>query len=333
MKPKAVTPIIFLFFIISLVVGIIMVSYSSYSFNNISTQKIHGHLEDIIEIRTDHVMTFLDGKKERLTDFSSDLFIKEKLKELKGPSGEVSKKLSDYLRNNKIVLDESFYKIFVLNNEGKLVGTTNENEFGGDFSESSIFTKGKDTVYIREYFYDEEFKRDGITLSAPIFDDGDFLGVIGIKMNLDQLGDIVVSAGKFSQYEELYVLDSSSFMITPSKFLRGADKGVLVQEVDTVNAEGCLKFISGDDSEDSRINYFLNYRGEYVVGIYNPLPSTNWCLLVEIEVWGGLKTPQKEFIKNQIFTLIIIVMVMTLIGYFSGRFLEKKYSIKKRGRK
>ena len=179
-------------------------------------------------------------------------------------------------------------------------------------------------MYIRGYFYDEEFKRDGITLSAPIFDDGEFLGVVGIKMNLDQLGDIVVSAGKFSQYEELYVLDSNSFMITPSEFLRGADKGVLVQEVDTVNAESCLKLISGDGSEDSRINYFLNYRGEEVVGIYNPLPTTNWCLLIEIETEGGLKIPQHEFIKNQIFALIIIVIVVTLIGFFIGLFLDKR---------
>ena len=304
------------FLIVSLVGSAVLVGYSSYTYDTISTKNVHKHLEDIAKIRTSHIKTFLEGEEKRVIDFRSDVFIKNSLMELKAStSEEVMQELSEHLINNKIVVDESLYEVFVLNSEGKVMGTTNpEEEFEEDFSKDLIFLEGKDSIYIREYFYDEEFKRDGITLSAPISNKEEFLGVIIIKMALDQLKEIVVSAGEFSQHEELYILDKNSFMITPSKFLRGENKGILTQKVDTENAENCLDRTSvNDDRENTQINYFLNYRGEEVVGIYNHIPDTSWCLLIEIEVDGGLKIPQKEFLKSQIIISISVITLLTLL--------------------
>lgn len=333
---KLATTLMLSFFIAGLFASVVLVSYSSYGYNKISEKGIHKHLEDIVKIRTNHIETFLEGEKKRVIDFSFDGFIKNNLMKLKdNPSEELMQELTDHLTNNKIVVDESIYEIEVLNNEGKVVGTTNpEEEFLTDFSKDLAFLEGKNALYIRNIFYDEEFKRDGITLSAPISNKDEFLGVILIKITLDELKEIVVSAGKFAQYEELYILDKNSFMITPSKFLKGENKGVLTQKVDTKNAENCLDTTSvNDDRENTRINHFLNYRGEEVVGIYNHIPDTSWCLLVEIEVEEGLENPQKEFLKSQIIISIFVITLLTLFGFFAGKYLDRRFLLKEKRRK
>ena len=325
-----------IFLVVSLVASMVLASYSSYTYNKISEGRIHKHLEDIVKIRTNHIETFLEGEKKRVIDFSSDGFIKNNLMKLKdNPSKELMQTLSEHLINNKIIVDESIYEIDVLNNEGKVVGTTNpDEETGEDFSKDLIFLEGKKAPYVKDIFYDEEFKRDGITLSAPVSNEEEFLGVIIIKITFDELGEIVVSAGKFSQYEELYILDKNSFMITPSKFLKGENKGILTQKVDTENAKNCLDTISvNNEKENTQIDHFLNYRGEEVVGIYNHIPDTSWCLLIEIEVEGGLEIPQKEFLKSQIIISIFVITLLTLFGFFAGKNLDKKFLLKeKRGK-
>lgn len=323
------------FFIVSLVGSAVLIGYSSYTYDKILTGSVHKHLEDIVKIRASHITTFLEGEKNRVIDFSSDGFIKNSLMELNdNPSEEIMGKLTEHLINNKIVVDESIYEVFVLNNEGKVMGTTNpEEEFLTDFSKDSIFLEGKETIYVREYFYDEEFKRDGITLSAPVLNEGEFLGVISIRMTLDELGEIVVSAGKFSQYEELYVVDKNFFMITPSRFLGGENKGILTQKVDTKNSNDCFNHLAqGIDTHPIFVDY-LDYRGEKVIGTHDTLPDADWCLLIEVDKNEVLDKPLKKFIKSQIIISIFVITLLTLIGFFAGRYLDKKYTLNKKRRK
>ena len=334
---KFITIFMISFFIVSLVGGTTLVGYSSYTYDKLLTERVHEHLEDIVKIRTNHVNTFLEGKKDIVIVFASDGFIKDSLNSLKkgANSTQIAVELKEDILVNKLQTDKDLYEIDILDTSGIVVGTTQiEKELGEDKSNDLLFLNGRRGLYIKGAFYDDEFERDAIAISAPITDEDEFLGVILIKMTLDQLKEIVISAGKFSQYEELYILDENSFMITPSDFLKGENKGVLTQKVDTENAENCLDTTSvNDDRKNTRINYFLNYRGEEVVGIYNHIPDTSWCLLVEIEVEGGLEIPQKEFFKSQIIFYIFVITLLTLIGLFAGRYLDKRFLLKEKGGK
>lgn len=324
------------FFAVSLIGSIILVSYSSSAHNKIFEHQIYDNLKEIARISANHSETFLKGKKERVIDFASDGFIKNSLKKLQEDNSEkIIQELSEHLIDNKIVVDESFFEVFVLDALGKVVGTTyTQEKFGEDFSRDLIFTEGKKLPYIKESFYDKEFGRNSIAISAPILHKGEFVGVIVIKMSLNDLIKIITDAGEFNKYGEIYVIDNDSFMLTPSKFLKGENKGVLIQEVDTKNSENCIKDIEiyGPNAEGlgkrgKEPISFLDYRGEKVIGTYKRILGTKWCLLAEIDEEKTLEVPMKRFVLNQIFVSAILILIIALMGLFIGKFLDKRYRL------
>ncbi len=328
MVKKMKLSIIFMisFLLVSLVVALIIGGYSIYLHNNHLIEEVHDDIEYIAKNSAKQVNLFLEGEKQRAVDFASDGFIKNSLKELKtNPSEEVMKKLSEHLINNKIVVDESFYEVMVLDANGKVVATTNlEEEFGVDFSEDLIFIEGRKSAYVKDTFYDGEFKRYGVVFSAPVLIWGEFLGVVVIRMNLEKINEIISDAGEFEEQGEVYLIDRNSMMVTPSKFLKGEGKGAFVQEVRSENSENCFKMKIPGEHEHKVVVSFLDYRGEEVIGSHEVLQESWWCLLVEVDEYKVLDIPLKKYIINQIIISIIVILILTLVGFFTGKYFEKK---------
>ena len=322
-------------FFTALIGTLVVAGDSIYSVDDILKERIQEHLQDIAKLGKNQVELFLKNEKNRVIDFSSDGFIKDRLIELRNnPSEEIMQELSKYLIDNKIVLDAYFYEVFVLDINGKVVGTTNpEEEFGVDFSKDSLFLEGKKAPYIKDIFYDEEFKRNGIALSAPISNEDEFVGVTVIRTSFGQLIEIITNDERFFAGGQIYLIDQNSLMLTPSRFLRGENKGVLTQVVDTESSKDCLEDIEEFYNPESReveehqeegISNYKDYRGEEVVGVHDYLSQTKWCLLVEADYIEHFKIPMKNFILKQILISLIIVVALTLAGYFLGRHLDRR---------
>lgn len=315
------------FFLASLLSVSILASYSIYGHHKIFKEQINNYIASLAGSAAEQVNIFLQGKKERAIDFSSDGFIQNNLKSLKDNyNRETMQELSEHLIKNKIVVDKSFYEVFALDSNGKLVGTTNpKKEYGKDFAQEPIFLEGKQAPYVKDYFYDEEYRRNGITISAPVLKQGEFVGVIVIKMSLEELIEIVVKAGDFKEYGQIYLIDKNFLLATPSKFLRGENAGLGAQTVDTENSRNCFQESApGHSTRSEPIFSFLNYKGEKVIGTHREIKGANWCLLTEIEEEKGLLVEQNKFMRNQIIISIFIVGFLTLIGFFVGRLFKKQ---------
>ena len=320
------------FFMVSFILSAVFGGYSIYLGNDLLIRHIRSHLIDVIYLKTELVEGFLKVKKTRAVDFSSDGLIKNSLVELSNGSDsiQVMEDLSYHLVVNKLPLEEDFYEVFVLDANGKLVGTTNpETKFGTNFSTNHIFLEGKKQAYLMETFFDEEFGHKGIALSAPISGEKEFLGVVVIKLLPESLYEVTSGEAGFEKTEDIYIINNEKFLITPSKFLKGESKGILVQKVDTENAEDCFEEgVIGHAERDEPIISFLDYRGEEVIGTHREILETNWCLLVEVDKEESLIIPLKELIKNQIIAASFIVVILTSIGFFVGKLLDKKYILK-----
>jgi len=321
------------FFILGLIGFSVVGLYNYNNINEILTEQVYNNLRHIAQSSSEQVNIFLEGGKERAIDFSSDGFIKNSLMELKNNNSEkIMQELSEHLINNKIVVDESFYGVFVLDKDGNVVGTTNpEEEFGEDFSDDLIFTEGKKSAYVKDSFYDEEFKRYGIAFSAPVLSKEEFLGVIVIRMSFDKLNSIIIDAEEFYGYGQIYLLDKDFMMFTPSKFLKGETKGAFVQEVDTLNSRNCFSMEKkGVHKSHEKIVPYLDYRGEEVVGTHEILPEVQWCLMVEFEEKEAFNVLRINLIKKGIAVALIIIIILTLIGFFVGFFLDNNYHLGRR---
>ena len=319
----------------SLVSGIFLGGYAIYSENSLLIQHTDKRLVDIVESKVELIESFLKAKKGRAIDFSSDGFIKNSLVKLNGVPGsiQVMEDLSNHLIVNKLPLEKDFYEVMVLDVNGKVVGTTNPEEtFGTDFSDNHMFLEGKEQPYLMEVFYDEEFRHKGIALSAPVSVDDKVLGVVVIKLLPESFYKIASGRTTLGETGEIYIVNRDKFLITPSRFLRGENKGILTQIVDTKGVEDCLEMIDKRTKEHivhEPIISYLDYRGEKILGSHQHIMETEWCVLAEIDESEALGIPKNNFLKSVLITLITISISSTLLGFFVGRRLDAEFE--KRG--
>ena len=154
-------------------IPLVIIGFSGINTSQASLEKhIENHLQTAVKARAKHIETFLELKKARIIDFSSDGFIKNSLAALKDrdiDSIQVMDDLSEHLIVNKLPVDKEAYEVFVLDPNGKIVGTTNPGkEFGEDFSTDSLFSEGKKGAFIKDAFFDKEFEQNALALSAPV---------------------------------------------------------------------------------------------------------------------------------------------------------------------
>jgi len=288
----------------------------------------------------------LDGKKKIVVEFSSDSFIIDSLNLLKdgGDFVQIGEDLSWHLVLNKLTTDRDIYEIIVLDTNGIIVGASNlkKKEVGEDKSNSELkFVEGKVKPFISDIFYDKEFNKNAFTVSAPIRPRGEFLGVIVTKMELSTLFDITTDRTGLGETGEIYITNKEGYLLTPSRFLEGENKGVLTQRVDTENSKKCLEGLeiygAFDErglkrhSEVSEGTIFEDYRGEDVLGVHTHIVGQTWCLLAEIDESEALGIAQKKLLIVSLFILFAMSLLYALLIHFAGKFFDTK--IKPRRRK
>ncbi len=321
------------FLLVSLVAALVFGGYSSYTYNNILKEQIDNHLKTIVSLKTSHIEQYAELKEQRAVDFSSDGFIKGKLTELYSGKdiSEIDKILHPYIENKKMPLDKDVYEIYILDNKGNIVAEVGheeeeeEHEEEYNFHEDPLYVKGRDKPYFTSILFDEGFGVKGFAVSAPILDNNRLLGVIILKIGLDSLFEITLDEQGLGETGETYLINEEKFLVTPSRFLIGKDGGVLVQKIDTENVGDCFnETIEGHFTKTESIISFLDYRGEEVLGTHREISDINWCLIIEISKSEALDTPLRNYIVRHIIVGLVVVLVLTLIGFFTGRYFEKK---------
>ena len=322
------------FLIVSLVVSMIFSGYSVYNYNENLKENIKNNLETIVDFEASHIGQYADLKKQRARDFSSDGFIKGQLIELYAGEdiSEIGKILHYYIKNKKMPLDKDIYEIYILDIKGDIVAEIGheeeyerEEEEKSEFHEDPLYVKGKDNPYFTSILFDEEFGAKGFAVSAPILDDNKLLGVIILKIGLDSLFEITLDRQGLGETGETFIINEDSFFVTPSRFLKGEEKGVFVQKVDTEHSRACFnESIIGHAKGYESIISFIDYRGEETFGTHREILDVGWCLLIKIDKYEVLDVILKDYITRQIVVGLIVVFIFAVIGFFTGKYFEKK---------
>ncbi len=318
------------FFVFSFLIVISSWFYSNYIIENTLIKNSHDHLKSMAHLRSDHIETFLAEEGQRAWDFSSDWLIRDSLSRMS--EGEnfsnVKNRLDKHLTSNIIGVDEDIYHLIVLDFEGNVAGTTSSDTvIENDFNEE-IFEKGKENLYVKEIFYDEEFRRNGIAFSAPVYDGNDFLGIVVVKRTPSGLINLVSEKIGLKESEFIYVINSEGYLLTPSRFLSGENKGILTQVADSESVNMCLSDI-GKPQEDRLMEHggerdamiFRDYRGEYVVSAHWLTGNGGWCVLAEIEMGEVLK--DKLGALELMIALAFAAIASILFGFFAGNYSSK----------
>ncbi|MGR3292378.1 MAG: sensor histidine kinase [Candidatus Scalindua sp.] len=284
-----------------------------YYFNARSTieRQTLDWLTAVAESKKVHTLSFLDSKKGRVVDFSSDGFIRDNL-EMINYRGMLSHAVSDlnrHLKVNKKPLDSHITAIAVLDINGNVVASTNKLWIGKDMSEEDIFMscvyKNYGGTYTGTTYNVPYLNESCIFISAPIINkqENKVLGVIINAYDIAILNEITTKRTGMGESGEVYIVNRDKKMITESRFIENASFNLVV------DTEPVRRIIEDDNGGMTGI--YSDYRGVPIVGASIDIPEYGWILLAEVDKAEAFAS----IIKLRIYTIIMgIVSAIVVIA-------------------
>ncbi|MGR3176036.1 MAG: ATP-binding protein [Candidatus Scalindua sp.] len=279
-----------------------------YYFNARSTieRQTLDWLTAVAESKKVHTLSFLDSKKGRVIDFSSDGFIRDSLEAISSSETQspVVNTLIRHLEVNKKPLDRHITAIAVLDINGNVVASTNKLWLGKDMSKATIFmscvTKNYGETYIGKSYSVPYLKENCIFISAPLTSRQEHktMGVIINAYDIAILDEITTKrAGMGESGEALLGMrkgDSVVFLTT----LKYAPDMPLSKSV-PLNSSGAKPMRLALEGQSGAI-IAPDYRNIDVVAAYQYIPEMNWGMVTKID-------------KREVFALITRLRIFTII--------------------
>lgn len=322
------------FLVIALVPLLIVGSISYFYGKKIATEKLFDHLVSENDLRKEHIKTFLSAKKGRTIDFSSDGFIRDITKEIVNgikPSHNREKdieKLNGYLIRNKVLLDEDIIETFIVDLNGRVISSSNEELLDSDVSACAYFQAGKKDVYISQIYRVPDIRikdrqsaeltpstnRDFMAVAAPLTDKSTFelIGVLVNKVDKCALDKILNKRSGLGETGEVYLVDKDKLIVIDGGFRKGRTQS---QKIDTIGVRDCIMGNDGVRIYDGRCDVT-------VVGSYAWLDEPGWALMLEMDVEEAF-APLKK-IRNLIIIIAIpIFSVVIGVSFLVSRRVSK----------
>ena len=263
--------------VIFLISFLMMMSILSYSMSRLTNQaletEIANQLNMVAETRVNDLVNFLYKKKNKaeiLADepvLFSDLL--QKTEEDEGYEAAFNIVQERLSKLNEI--EEDFYALILMNSEGIVVGSSNEDFLGLDKSKNE-----SERVNMADVYYSEIIGENTMEITVPLEE-----GALVAFVSMAEIEGIMMERTGLRDTGEIYLVNSENLMVTPSLYL---ENSTLIQEVDTKITRTCF------ENETNSIKYgnetigiYQNYRGAQMIGTYVYISEMDWCLIAEIE--------------------------------------------------
>ncbi len=292
-----------------------------YYFNARSTieRQTLDWLTAVAESKKVHTLSFLDSKKGRVVDFSSDGFIRDSLEAISSSETQspVVNTLIRHLEVNKKPLDRHITAIAVLDINGNVVASTNKLWLGKDMSKANIFmscvTKNYGETYIGKSYSVPYLNENCIFISAPLTSrqENKTMGVIINAYNMEFLNEITTNRKGMGESGEVYIVNRDKKMITESRFIENA---IFNQVVDTEPVRRIL-----EDDNGGMTGIYPDYRGVSIVGASIDMPEYGWILLVEVDKAEAFASIMRLRIYTIIMGIVSAIVVIAIAIIVSKR--------------
>ena len=189
---------------------------------------------------------------------------------------------------------------------GMIIASTERGERGKLKENRPYFLNGKNGPYVQNPYYSFHFRGLAMTFSAPILSqDGTLLAVLAGRGDLTDINGIVTRSSGLYQSEDVYIVDSSSLLLTQPRFIGGTSE--LQRGIRTEVVNRCL-------SKDSGSLSTTDYRGVSTLAAYRWLSESQICLVVKVdqaEAYGPVDAFRN---KAAIFSGLVLA-IAALLGF------------------
>lgn len=291
------TTLLLIFITVSLV-ATIAGSYAIYfNVDKQIRQIIYDELEAISYNKELAIEKFLEGQENKIELIStqSDLS-NEELKEL-------------------ILKDNSFYDMFVIDSNGIVIRSSNPERIGLDRANRSYFFNARNQTYISPVYFALVPREYSISVSAPFRG-----GVLVGAMKLDHLNKIVLDReGLGKTGETLLAFLNEENQIVYFSERRFSDKKIEVLSQEEAKNRPILAAIN---HEEGLFTTSRDYRNVPVLASANYLERIGVGMVTKIDKAEAIDLPKYNLIKIFLIVGVIIVIFVSLIGFFVSKLLS-----------
>lgn len=203
-----------------------------------------------------------------------------------------------------------FVELFVMNKNGEIIISTDATQEGKIQVNQVFFQNGLNGNYISSPVYEVSLDNYSIVLSEPIKTTGGrVIGVLGARVNLNTLSEIMQKQTGIGEAAETYLI-SSNFAaltkLTQSEFVLGETY---------VRTSGVTKAIT---DKASGSDAYENYAGTPTFGVYRWIPELQVALIAEHNQDDALQASRRVF---QITTGLVAftALLASIIAFFVTR--------------
>lgn len=172
-----------------------------------------------------------------------------------------------------VVRRPDFAELFILDNTGMVVVSSQRTNEGRDLSDSPFYMSGRTQTFIQNVYPAPRTGRPTMTIATPLLNSlGERIGVLAVHLNLDRMDRIILDRAGLGATGEMYLVDKTGVFVSAKRFGRQ-------DFTRQVYSEGINRALAGE----SNTGRYLNYRGVPVIGAYEWLEGLELALLVEME--------------------------------------------------
>jgi PAS domain S-box-containing protein len=186
--------------------------------------------------------------------------------------------LSKYLAS-VIATKPGLQEIFILDEQGRVVISTDKTQVGQDLSQEDYFQRGQELIfpasaYVQNVYISPVTGKPAMTIVVPFFSEsGQRLGLLAAHLYLERMNRIVLNRTGLGESGETYLVDKSHTFVSEARF-----RSQSIEFPQGVHTEGIDAAVRGEDGT----GLYLNYNGVPVIGVYRWLNDREMALLAEM---------------------------------------------------
>ncbi len=301
--------IVYLLFIVFMFAG----SFGGVGFYYLETKealigKADSFLNSVVQSREKHVETWLDSQINFADFLGSGPMFKKLLMTNKSDDEYVSLlEFSNTRLASVIESQQQFFEASILNDEGMIIASSDEDFIGLNRSSEVIFLKGRDSDFLEGLTLLGGNKTISMELAVPFVEDGKKLGVFIVRVNAEELFSIASDKMGLGEAGEIYIINRDGKIVI-------SEDVIFYEKIDTLHSRECFRSFDDEDfsHNEKEIMSFENNEGVIVLGTYAPVPRTNSCLLVEYnrnEIFSLLNAR----LLSSAFVILVTILIFTIV--------------------
>lgn len=213
------------------------------------------------------------------------------------------------LRNDLINFSKKtgyFIEIFILNQDGKVVISTDSNQEDKILANQAFFTEGMLGNYVAPPTYEVALSNYSIIISEPIKTRfGQTIGVLAGRIDLATLNNIMQNRSGLGETAETYLVSTNYAALTTLQH------GEFTLGKTYVRTEGVSDAIT---TKSAGSGSYIDYAGNPTFGVYRWIPDLNLAVIAEYDQAEALQA-SNNVIQTTIALTLITVLVALILAF------------------